>query len=337
MEKFLEIPFNSEEETGIKALETVLMSDPKTQKTNGELSSTKKGSAGTEAQNQFPQNVTDRTYFSSLQHYLTEIGKIPLLSREDEITLAHRIANNDEQARRQMILANLRLVVSIAKNYQRGNIALMDLVEEGNLGLIHAVHKFKPEYGCRFSTYATAWIKQAILRSLSEHGRMIRIPLHMVELIKKYFRVTRQLRMELDRDPTFDDIAEVMGISRKQIEFIASMLKGVTSMDQALGNNSTAELHESIPDESIEYPDEMMDRKLKNTALLEFLDSLPEQEKTILQFRFGFIDGAPQTLAQIGQQLGLSRERIRQIEQKALSRLKHRMVYNSLNELFAYT
>lgn len=337
MEKYFELPYNSEEESGSAALESIFIDNSDPPDLDSVDESPKEELIDDDFVNQLTNDISERGNYSSLQHYLTEIGKIPLLTREDEVRLAKRIAKHDDQARRRMILANLRLVVSIAKSYQRGNIALMDLIEEGNLGLIHAVHKFKPEYGCRFSTYATAWIKQAILRSLSEHGRMIRIPLHMVELIKKYFRVTRECRSEFNCEPNPEQIAKMMGISVKQIEFIATMLKGVTSMDQALGNNSTAELHESIPDHTIEYPDEMLDRKMKNTALLEFLDSLPEQERTILQFRFGFIDGAPQTLAQIGEHLGLSRERIRQIEQKALTRLKHRMVYNSLNELFTYS
>jgi len=284
---------------------------------------------------QIEERFGNRKSSTSLQRYLAEIGKIKLLSKKEEIELADRIAQGDLKARGTMIQANLRLVVSIAKNYRRSKVSLMDLIEEGNLGLIHAVQKFKPEFGCRFSTYATAWIKQAIHRSLTDQGRTIRIPLHMVELIKKYFRSVRELRKTINQDPSSEQIAEKMEISLRQVEFIKSMLHGVTSMDQALNEDSTHELHESIPDTTSMGPEDYLENRMKNARLLEYLDGLPSQEKTILKFRFGFFDDKPHTLADIGKRMGLSRERVRQIEQKALSRLKHRMTYSS-SELFVF-
>ena len=329
MKDYIEYPYDPDTDDSDKMLASMFLEDDNR---NGNIDSAQVDTlseANDSLLNQLGGSFKDKQLFSSLQHYLSEIGKISLLTREEEIALANRISQGSDQARRIMILANLRLVVSIAKNYRRSRVSLMDLIEEGNLGLIHAVQKFKPEFGCRFSTYATAWIKQAIHRSLTDQGRTIRIPLHMVELIKKYFRQNKEMRKELNQEPSSKQIAEKMGISLKQVEFIKSMLMGMSSMDQALGDHSSYELHESIPDESVIGPDDYMDTHLKNTRLKEFLNGLPEQEKTILKFRFGFEDDTPQTLAEIGKTMGISRERVRQIEQKALARLKHRMTYNN--------
>lgn len=336
MNEYLEYPLDVSEPAPDGELASLFMSPEEEPEESTEVAfPVELEEADDELLDQLTEQLRDHQNYSSLQHYLAEIGRIPLLCRESEVELAGRIAQGDDSARRIMIMANLRLVVSIAKSYRRGKVSLMDLIEEGNLGLIHAVQKFKPEFGCRFSTYATAWIKQAIHRSLTDQGRTIRIPLHMVELIKKYFRATRELRKKLDQEPNLEQIAERMHISLKQVEFIKGMLQGVTSMDQALGDESTFELHESIPDESVIGPDDYLDRHLKNARLLELLEGLPDQEQAILKFRFGFHDDVPKTLAEIGKALNLSRERVRQIEQKALARLKHRMTY-SCEDVFAF-
>lgn len=334
MDDYLEYPVNPDESPSDGTLASIFL-DNENQKDAEKKGGNKSNDANENLLNQLDEQLQNGRLYSSLQHYLAEIGKIDLLTREEEVELACRIADGDEKARRRMILANLRLVVSIAKNYRSSKVSLLDLIEEGNLGLIHAVQKFQPEYGCRFSTYATAWIKQAIHRSLTDQGRTIRIPLHMVELIKKYFRATRHLRKKYNQEPTPEQISERMKISLKQVEFIKSMLNGVTSMDQALGDDTTFELHESIPDNSTLGPEDYLDRNLKNERLLEYLEGLPEQESTILKFRFGFVDDVPRTLAEIGKKMGLSRERVRQIEQKALARLKHRMMY-SPNDFFIF-
>ncbi|NLZ38022.1 MAG: RNA polymerase sigma factor RpoD [Firmicutes bacterium] len=257
--------------------------------------------------------------------YLKEIGKIPLLTPEEEIELAHRMEQGDEEAKRALAEANLRLVVSIAKKYVGRGMLFLDLIQEGNLGLIKAVEKFDYRKGFKFSTYATWWIRQAITRAIADQARTIRIPVHMVETINKLIRVSRQLVQELGREPTPEEIAEVMGISEERVREILKIAQEPVSLETPIGEEDDSHLGDFIEDTEVQAPAEAAAFELLKEQLDDVLETLTPREKKVLTLRFGLEDGRSRTLEEVGQVFGVTRERIRQIEAKALRKLRHPM------------
>ena len=255
--------------------------------------------------------------------YLKEIGKVPLLSPEEEIDLAIRMANGDEEAKRRMAEANLRLVVSIAKRYVGRGMLFLDLIQEGNLGLIKAVEKFDYTKGYKFSTYATWWIRQAITRAIADQARTIRIPVHMVETINKVIRVSRQLLQELGHDPTAEEIAEEMNMPVDKVRDILKIAQEPVSLETPIGEEEDSHLGDFIPDEDASEPSEAASFSLLKEQLMEVMDTLTPREKKVLELRFGILDGRTRTLEEVGKEFNVTRERIRQIEAKALRKLRH--------------
>ena len=255
--------------------------------------------------------------------YLKEIGRVALLTTEEEIDLAKRMAAGDEQAKKKLAEANLRLVVSIAKRYVGRGMLFLDLIQEGNLGLIKAIDKFDYEKGFKFSTYATWWIRQAITRAIADQARTIRIPVHMVETINKYVRISRQLLQELGRDPKPEEIAERMGIPLEKIREIQKISLDPVSLETPIGEEEDSHLGDFVEDEGALSPPESAAFMLLKKQLEEVLDTLTEREKKVLALRFGLDDGRSRTLEEVGKEFGVTRERIRQIEAKALRKLKH--------------
>ncbi len=255
--------------------------------------------------------------------YLKEIGKVNLLSADEEVRLAKRIEDGDEDARDQLTNANLRLVVSIAKRYTGRGMAFLDLIQEGNLGLLKAVEKFDYTKGYKFSTYATWWIRQAITRAIADQARTIRIPVHMVETINKIMRTTRLLVQELGRDPIPSEIAEKMGMSEEKVVEILKIAQDPVSLETPIGEEDDSHLGDFIPDEDALAPEEMASYMLLREQLFEALDTLTEREAKVLILRFGLKDGRPRTLEEVGEIFQVTRERIRQIEAKALRKLRH--------------
>ncbi len=255
--------------------------------------------------------------------YLKEIGKVPLLTADEEIELAKRMEQGDEEAKKRLCEANLRLVVSIAKRYVGRGMLLLDLIQEGNLGLIKAVDKFDYTKGYKFSTYATWWIRQAITRSIADQARTIRIPVHMVETINKLIRVSRQLLQELGREPTPEEIAEEMGISVEKVREIQKVAQEPVSLETPIGEEEDSHLGDFIPDEDVPQPVEAAAFSLLKEQLNEVLDTLTEREQKVLKLRFGLDDGRARTLEEVGKEFDVTRERIRQIEAKALRKLRH--------------
>ena len=255
--------------------------------------------------------------------YLKEIGKVPLLTADEEVELAKRMAEGDEYARKRMTEANLRLVVSIAKRYVGRGMLFLDLIQEGNLGLIKAVEKFDYTKGYKFSTYATWWIRQAITRAIADQARTIRIPVHMVETINKTIRVSRQLLQELGHDPTAEEIAEEMGIPADKVRDILKIAQEPVSLETPIGEEEDSHLGDFIPDEDASEPSEAASFSLLREQLEEVLDTLAPREKKVLELRFGMIDGRTRTLEEVGKEFNVTRERIRQIEAKALRKLRH--------------
>ncbi len=264
--------------------------------------------------------------------YLKEIGKVDLLSAEEEIELAKRMEEGDEEAKKKMIEANLRLVVSIAKKYMGNGMSFLDLIQEGNTGLMKAVEKFDYTKGYKFSTYATWWIRQAITRSIADQGRTIRVPVHMVEKINKLIKVSRQFLQEEGREPTDEEIAERMGISVEKVKNIKQTSQEPISLETPIGEEEDSSLGDFIEDEDSTSPDSAVSDLLLKEQLEEVLDTLKDREKRILKLRYGLEDGRPRTLKEIGKEFDLSRERIRQIEAKALRRLKHPSRRNKLKD-----
>ncbi len=259
----------------------------------------------------------------ALKTYLKEIRTIPLLKHEEEITLSRRIKKGDEQARKQMIRANLRLVINIAKRYMYLGIPLLDLIEEGNLGLMKAVDKYNPGKGFRFSTYAAWWIKQAITRSISDQGKMIRIPVYMNELITKWKKTKERLSQKLKRYPSNREIAERMRIPKekeKQINFW--LLSTTSSLDASVSEESDSQVMDLIEDEASVQPDAEIEHFLDKERVSNLLEIMTGREREILDMRFGLAEGRTHTLAEIAKKLGVSRERVRQIEEAALKKLK---------------
>ena len=255
--------------------------------------------------------------------YFKEIGKVPLLSAEEERELAIRIEQGDEEAKKKLCESNLRLVVSIARRYLNRGLSFLDLIQEGNLGLIKAVEKFDYTKGYKFSTYATWWIRQAITRSIADQARTIRIPVHMVETINKLIRISRQLLQEYGREPTSEEIAREMGISVEKVREIKKISQDPVSLETPIGEEEDSHLGDFIPDEDIPSPVDAAAYSMLQKQLREVLDTLSEREKKVLILRFGLDDGRPRTLEEVGKEFNVTRERIRQIEAKALRKLRH--------------
>jgi len=255
--------------------------------------------------------------------YLKEIGKVDLLSADEEVVLAERIEKGDIEARRILTNANLRLVVSIAKRYVGRGMAFLDLIQEGNLGLLKAVEKFDCTKGFKFSTYATWWIRQAITRAIADQARTIRIPVHMVETINKIMRTTRVLVQELGRDPSTQEIADKMGMPEDRVIEILKIAQDPVSLETPIGEEEDSHLGDFIPDEDALAPEEMASYMLLREQLFDVLDTLTDRESKVLILRFGLEDGRPRTLEEVGEIFKVTRERIRQIEAKALRKLRH--------------
>ncbi len=255
--------------------------------------------------------------------YLKEIGKVPLLSADEEINLAIRMEKGDNEAKRRLAEANLRLVVSIAKRYVGRGMLFLDLIQEGNLGLIKAVEKFDYRKGFKFSTYATWWIRQAITRAIADQARTIRIPVHMVETINKLIRVSRQLLQELGRDPHPEEIAKEMNMSVEKVREIMKISQEPVSLETPIGEEEDSHLGDFIPDDDVPAPAEAAAFTLLKEQLLGVLDTLTPREEKVLKLRFGLDDGRARTLEEVGKEFNVTRERIRQIEAKALRKLRH--------------
>jgi len=255
--------------------------------------------------------------------YLKEIGKVPLLTAAEEVEIAQRMAEGDEDAKHELAEANLRLVVSIAKRYVGRGMLFLDLIQEGNLGLIKAVEKFDYKKGYKFSTYATWWIRQAITRAIADQARTIRIPVHMVETINKLIRVNRQLVQEYGRDPRPDEIAKEMGITEEKVREIIKIAQEPVSLETPIGEEDDSHLGDFIPDDDAPAPAEAVAVTLLKEQLMDVLDSLTPREAKVLRLRYGLDDGKARTLEEVGKEFNVTRERIRQIEAKALRKLRH--------------
>jgi RNA polymerase primary sigma factor len=259
----------------------------------------------------------------SVRLYLREIGKIPLLTPQQELELANRVVAGDKKAKDQMAEANMRLVVSIAKRYVGRGLDLLDLIQEGNTGLLRAVEKFDPSKGFKFSTYATWWIRQAITRAIADQARTIRIPVHMVETINKLLRTHRRLTQELNREPTHEELAKEMEIEVEKVEHIMKIKQDIHSLDQSVRDDEEdSVLGDFIEDEDTPSPEESAKIQLLKEHVNEMLAHLTPREQKILRMRFGLDDGKTHTLEEVGQEFGVTRERIRQIEAKALAKLR---------------
>ena len=255
--------------------------------------------------------------------YLKEIGNIPLLTAEEEVFLAQRIEKGDEQARKQLIEANLRLVVSIAKKYVGRGMSFLDLIQEGNMGLMKAVEKFDYKKGNKFSTYSTWWIRQAITRGIADTAKTIRVPVHMVENINRYKKAVSVLVRQNGHDPTVKEIADEMGVSEERVKEIQSVALDTISLETPIGDESESRLGDFIQDENVTSPEEHIGNTMLREHLESALSTLNPREEKVLRMRFGFNDGHARTLEECGKELGVTRERVRQIEAKALRKLRH--------------
>jgi RNA polymerase primary sigma factor len=280
----------------------------------------KKGKKEVNLESTLPKNVA---VDDPVRMYLKEIGKVPLLTAEEEIDLAKRMEAGDESAKKKLCEANLRLVVSIAKRYVGRGMLFLDLIQEGNLGLIKAVDKFNWRKGFKFSTYATWWIRQAITRSIADQARTIRIPVHMVETINKLMRIQRQLLQQFGREPTPEEIAEEMDLSVEKVREILKIAQEPVSLETPIGEEEDSHLGDFIPDEDVPAPAEAAAFSMLKEQLVEVLDTLTDREQKVLKLRFGLEDGRARTLEEVGKRFDVTRERIRQIEAKALRKLRH--------------
>ena len=255
--------------------------------------------------------------------YLREIGKVSLLTKEEEVELAKKIEKGDEGAREKLTVANLRLVVSIAKKYLNRGLSFLDLIQEGNTGLMRAVEKFDWRRGYKFSTYATWWIRQAVTRAIADQARTIRIPVHMIETINKFRKIQRELSQKFDRDATPAEVAREMEIPREKAEQIVRISQKTASLEMPVGKEEDTRLKEFIPDDEMKTPVESASFELLKGQVREVLQTLNPRERRILELRFGLVDHRPRTLEEVGREFNITRERIRQIEAKALRKLRH--------------
>ena len=269
--------------------------------------------------------TTDR---GSLDLYLDEIGRIDLLSHEDTLAVARRVRAGDAEARKQMILANLRLVVHVARSYRSRGLPLPDLIEEGNLGLIHAVDRFEPERALHFSTYAAIWIRQSILRGIAEQARALRIPVQMFQQVSRYLRTERLLRNRLGRDPSPAEMAAELQISTGRVERLGGLIAGLRSLDEGSSLEAFDQLSNEDLGEAPQSVERLVELQLEHERLDRLLRSLSQREEQVLRIRYGFVDGVARTLAQTGEHFGISRERVRQIESRALDKLRRAFEYS---------
>ncbi len=261
----------------------------------------------------------------SVRMYLREIGKIPLLSQEEELDLAQKAMKGDKRAKDKLAEANMRLVVSIAKRYGGRGLDFLDLIQEGNTGLLRAVEKFDPDKGFKFSTYATWWIRQAITRAIADQARTIRIPVHMVETINKVLRTTRRLTQELNREPTNEEIANAMGMDVEKVEYVMRIKQDIASLDASVsrdGDDEESVLGDFVEDSERDSPEDATANQILKEQIAEILTTLSEREQKIIRLRFGIGGGRSHTLEEVGNEFSVTRERIRQIEAKALSKLR---------------
>jgi len=279
--------------------------------------------ADTETTSLEPTTVVGETERDLLDIYLGEIGRISLLAHEELLALARRSRAGDAGARKRIILANLRLVVHIARSYRSRGLALLDLIEEGNLGLISAVDRFEPERGLRFSTYAAIWIRQAILRSLAEQARAVRIPVQMFQQVSRFSRAERALRARLGREPVIEEVATELAISVPRAQRLAALITGLRSLDEGSGIDAFEQLTAEDLGEAPASVERLVEIQLEHEKLDRLLRSLSQREEQVLRIRYGFHDGVARTLAQTGEHFGISRERVRQIEARALEKLRH--------------
>lgn len=271
----------------------------------------------------FEQALSDIGLDDPVKMYLKDIGRVPLLSADEEIDLAKRMLENDEAAKKRLSEANLRLVVSIAKRYVGRGMLFLDLIQEGNLGLMKAVEKFDYQKGFKFSTYATWWIRQSITRAIADQARTIRIPVHMVETINKLTRVQRVLLQELGREPLPSEIAEKMGVTEERVREIQKIAQDPVSLETPIGEEEDSHLGDFIEDEKTTTPSDSVAFTMLKEQLLGVLDTLTPREEKVLRLRYGIDDGKPRTLEEVGREFNVTRERIRQIEAKALRKLRH--------------
>ena len=281
-----------------------------------------------------PENV-DEFADDSVRLYLREIGKIPLLTAEEEQDLAQRIVKGDKKAKDKMVESNMRLVVSIAKRYGGRGLDFLDLIQEGNTGLLRAVEKFDPDKGFKFSTYATWWVRQAITRAIADQARTIRIPVHMVETINKVLRTTRKLTSELNREPTNEEIAKELDMDVDKIDYVMRIKQDIASLDASIGREGDDEdsvLGDFVEDEERDSPEESAANQILKEQLSEIIATLSSREQKIIRLRFGIGGGRPHTLEEVGNEFDVTRERIRQIEAKALSKLRKNKETKKLHE-----
>ena len=271
----------------------------------------------------FEQALSDIGLDDPVKMYLKDIGRVPLLSAEEEVDLAKRMQEEDESAKKRLCEANLRLVVSIAKRYVGRGMLFLDLIQEGNMGLMKAVEKFDYQKGFKFSTYATWWIRQSITRAIADQARTIRIPVHMVETINKLTRVQRVLLQELGREPTPAEIAEKMGVTEDRVREIQKIAQDPVSLETPIGEEEDSHLGDFIEDEKTATPSDSVATTMLKEQLLNVLDTLTPREEKVIRLRYGIDDGKPRTLEEVGREFNVTRERIRQIEAKALRKLRH--------------
>jgi RNA polymerase primary sigma factor len=280
---------------------------------------------------QYFDDVSD----DSVRLYLREIGKIPLLNAEEELALAQRVVAGDKKAKDKMAEANMRLVVSIAKRYSGRGLDFLDLIQEGNTGLLRAVEKFDPDKGFKFSTYATWWVRQAITRAIADQARTIRIPVHMVETINKLLRTQRRMTQELNREPTIDELAKELEMEPEKVEYVIKIKQDITSLDAGVGRDGEDEdsvLGDFIEDEDGQTPEESATMQLLKEQVQSVLSTLSDREQKIIKMRFGLENGKSHTLEEVGQEFAVTRERIRQIEAKALAKLRKHKDAKKLHE-----
>jgi len=281
--------------------------------------------------NQYFDDISD----DSVRLYLREIGKIPLLNSEEELELAHKVVAGDKRAKDKMAEANMRLVVSIAKRYSGRGLDFLDLIQEGNTGLLRAVEKFDPDKGFKFSTYATWWIRQAITRAIADQARTIRIPVHMVETINKLLRTQRRMTQELNREPTIEELAKELEMEPEKVEYVIKIKQDITSLDAGVGRDGEDEdsvLGDFIEDEDGQTPEESATNQLLKEQVQSVLSTLSDREQKIIKMRFGLENGKSHTLEEVGQEFAVTRERIRQIEAKALAKLRKHKDAKKLHE-----